>query len=116
MTVLGLTGTLAGLARAVEDIMASEGEALEEGALVVRDAWVANIESDGLVLTGAYRDSIRAVRGDAGEAGVVSDVEYAGILEFGDSRQVAHFPATRASEEHAEDVLDRVGEKLRGVI
>ncbi len=116
MTVIGLPLVLAGLSRAVEDIIASEDEAMLEGGIAVRDAWVDNIESDGLVLTGRYRDSIRVVPGDDGEAGVVSDVEYAGILEFGTSRQAANYPATRAAEEHDDEVLSAVEEKLRGII
>jgi phage gpG-like protein len=115
MTVLGLSETLANLARIAGELEAEEPLALEAGAEVVRDAWVHNIESDGLVLTGRYRDSVTVV-GDGESAGVVTDVDYAGILEFGDSRQAAHFVAQRAADEHQDEVMQRVGDRLGQVM
>jgi hypothetical protein len=111
VTVLGLNATLANLARKGAQIEGASKVGLVEGAERVREAWVANIVADDLVLTGHYRDSVH-VETDGEIAAAVSDVAYGGILEYGDSRQVAHFPATRAAEEHHAEVLDAVGDKV----
>jgi hypothetical protein len=115
VTVLGLGEVLANLARVAAQIEVATPIALEHGAEVVRDAWVANIEADDLVLTGRYRDSVSVVEAD-GSVAVKTDVPYASILEEGDSRQAGHHVAQRAAEEHGDDVVDRVGHELGEVI
>lgn len=112
---VGLGTVLAGFALRQAEIDAGMRVALEHGAEVVRDAWVSNIESDGLVLTGAYRDSVHIER-DEDEVAVKTDIDYASILEHGDSRQVGHSVAQRATDEHHDDVLERQADVLRGVI
>ena len=80
ITVLGLPVVLANLGRIgarIETEMEPEG--LAAGAEEIRRAWVANIEAEGLVLTGRYRDSI-TVEVDGDKAMVKSDVPYAPIL------------------------------------
>lgn len=114
--VVGLTPLLANLARKQAEITAATDGTLTAGAQVVRDAWVNNIELEPLVLTGAYRDSITVEHGTEGEVGVTSDVPYAGILEFGDSRQAAHPVAQRAADENHEAVIEAEASHLRGVI
>lgn len=115
MSVLGLAEVLGNLNRHAAELLAEQPHALAEGGEVVRAAWVANIEGEGLVDTGAYRDSVR-VATDGEQAGVVTDIDYATILEFGDSRQAAHYPATRAADERHDEVLDAVADKLRGAL
>ena len=115
MTVLGLPGVLAGFTAAVGAIEAAEHEGQEAAAEVIRDAWRANIESEGLVLTGAYLDSITVGR-DGDKVTVSSDVPYGPILEFGDSRQAAHPVAQRAAEEHAAEAFDVIGEHVTRAI
>jgi hypothetical protein len=111
VTVLGLPSLLASLTKREAEIEEASKVGLVEGAERVKEAWVANIVSDDLILTGHYRDSVH-VETDGEIAAAVSDVAYGGILEYGDSRQVAHFPATRAAEEHHAEVLDAVGDKV----
>jgi HK97 gp10 family phage protein len=113
--VVGLPGLLAGFAAKAAEIKAAEQPAIAEGAELIREAWVANIESEGLVLTGAYRDSVH-VEHEGAETVVKSDVHYAAILEYGDSRQAAHPVAERALEEHQDDAIERVATHLREVI
>lgn len=115
IVVIGLPTVLAGFARKEAEIAAGMEDALEAGARVVRDAWVQGIETDDLILTGDYRDSIRVQR-DEGEVAVTSDVPYAPFLEFGTSRQAAHPVAQRAADEHHDAVLDAEAGKLREVI
>ena len=76
MTVLGLPVVLANINRIAGQILDAEGDGLADAGERVRQAWVDNIESEGLVLTGHYRDSIR-VEMDDGTAAVLTDVEYA---------------------------------------
>jgi len=111
VTVLGLTELLANLERHREGISEASKSGLMEAADRIKDAWVNNIIADDLILTGHYRDSVR-VTSDGEVVGVVSDVAYGGILEYGDSRQAAHYPATRAADEHHEEVLDAVHEHV----
>jgi hypothetical protein len=111
VTVLGLPSLLASLTKRSTEITEASKAGLVEGAERVKEAWVANIVADDLVLTGHYRDSVH-VETDGEIAAAVSDVAYGGILEYGDSRQVAHFPATRAAEEHHADVLDAVHDRV----
>jgi HK97 gp10 family phage protein len=113
--ISGLPELLANLARKGAEIEAASAEGLIVAGEEIRHAWVENIESEGLVLTGAYRDSVR-VTADGDEAAVVSDVHYAGILEFGDSRQAAHPVAERAFDEHHDDATDAVGHRIEAVI
>jgi hypothetical protein len=115
MNVVGLDGVLAGFERAELEIGVAADAGIAEGADIIAAAWVANIEADDLVLTGAYRDSIHAdASGD--EATVSSDVPYAGILEYGDSRQIGHAVAQRALDDNGGRALDAVSEKLRAVL
>jgi hypothetical protein len=111
VTVLGLPSLLASLTKRYTEIEAASKEGLMAGAEQVKEAWVANIVADDLVLTGHYRDSVH-VETDGEVTAAVSDVAYGGVLEYGDSRQAAHFPATRAAEEHHADVLDAVHDKV----
>lgn len=106
---------LAGFAQALARLEAAGPVSREHAAAVIRDAWIGNIESEGLVLTGAYRDSIHVAETGEGTA-VVSDVDYASILELGDSRQEAHPVAQRALEEHSESALDAAGHVIREVL
>lgn len=115
MTVLGLGPLLANLSRIEGQIIAAQGEGLEEGAEVIRAAWVHNIESEGLVDTGHYRDSVHVVR-EGAEVGVVTDVEYARFLEFGTSKMEAHPVAERAFDEHSDKALDVVKDRIGAVI
>jgi HK97 gp10 family phage protein len=114
--VIGLEAVLANLARKGAEIVAAEDEALVEAGEEIRRAWVENIESEGLVLTGAYRDSVRVEVEGAHEAAVLSDVHYAGILEFGDSRQAAHPVAERAFDEHHDDAVETMGHRIEAVV
>lgn len=114
--VIGLSALLAGFGRKETEITVGMDGALEAGAEVIRAAWVNNIEADGLVLTGAYRDSVRVERSGEGEVAVRSDVPYGPILEFGDSRQAAHPVAQRAADEHHDAVLDAEANRMREVI
>jgi len=113
--VRGLAEVLAGLAARAEQVAVASHEGLRAGAETVREAWVANIEADDLILTGRYRDSVH-VEVDGEEVKVVSDVPYSPILEHGDSRQAGHYVATRAAEEHHDEVLDAVGKPIVEVL
>jgi hypothetical protein len=115
MTVVGLDELLAGFARAELEIVDGAHEGIADAADIIAAAWVANIEADGLVLTGAYRDSV-TVDASAEEATVSSDVPYAGILEYGDSRQIGHAVAQRALDDNADSALNAVAEKLSTVL
>lgn len=112
--MIGLAALLANLNRIAAEIVAVEGEGLAEAAETIRAAWVSNIESEGLILTGHYRDSIR-VEPDGHFTAVYTDVEYAGILEHGDSRQAAHPVAERAFDEHHDAALDTIGRRISAV-
>lgn len=88
---------------------------LEHAGEKVRDAWVQGIESEGLVKTGRYRDSIQVdVQGGDGTVG--TDVPYAGILEYGDSRQAAHPVAQRALDEQGHEAIDAAAGVIREVL
>lgn len=115
MTVLGLPAVLANMNRIAAQIIAAEGDGLEKGAERIRDAWVDNIESEGLVDTGAYRDSIRVER-DGDEVGVTTDVEYARFLEYGTSYIEAHPVGERAADEQGDNAIDDVAAAVRRVI
>ena len=107
----GLSGVLESLAKHETSLVAAGAAGVAVAAEQVKNAWVTNIIQDDLVLTGHYRDSVHIV--DEGlEANVVSEVPYARILEFGDSRQAAHYPATRAADESHEHVIDAVAETV----
>jgi hypothetical protein len=111
VTVLGLPELLVNLSKAEVEIVEASKLGLLAAAEEVRKEWVANIEANDLILTGHYRDSVK-VDTDGETIAVVSDVPYSGILEFGDSRQEAHFPATRAADENHDSVLGAVHEKV----
>lgn len=113
--VRGLAGALAGFGAAAKEIEVATHEGQMAGAEKVREAWVANIEADDLILTGRYRDSVH-VEVDGEEVKVVSDVPYSPILEHGDSRQAGHYVATRAAEEHNDEVVTAVGEPIERVL
>jgi hypothetical protein len=116
VTVVNLPEVLAGLARAGVEIEAATPGALAQGAEIVRAAWVDNITGQNLILTGTYRDSVHVVPADEGGYAVRTDVPYAGILEFGNSRQAGHFVASAAADENHEDVVNAAAERLREVI
>jgi hypothetical protein len=111
VTVKGLPELLVNLGKAETEIVEASRVGLLAAAEEVKKAWVDNIVADDLVLTGHYRDSVH-VESDGEIVAAVSDVYYGGILEYGDSRQEAHFPATRAAEENHETVLGAVHEKV----
>lgn len=115
MTVLGLSAVLANLTRYGVQIIEATDDGLDDAAKKVRDAWVANIQSEGLVDTGRYRDSISIGEQD-GEHVVYTDVDYARFLEFGTSRTPAHPAAERAADESHDDVLNAVASKVGGVL
>jgi phage gpG-like protein len=115
VTVLGLPAVLANLNRIAGQIVDAEGDGLEDAGERIRRAWVDNIESEGLVLTGDYRDSIR-VEMDDGNAVVYTDLDYPGVLEFGDSRIPSHPVAERAFDEHGESAIGLVGNAIARVI
>jgi HK97 gp10 family phage protein len=115
VTLLGLPGVLANLGRIAGQIELAMGEGLEEAAEVIREAWVDNIESEGLVDTGYYRDSIRVDR-EGNEVSVLTDVEYSRFLEFGTSDTEAHPVAERAAEESGEKAIDAVADRVGRVI
>lgn len=115
MTVLGLPTLLGNMSRIGAQIIAAEGEGLEDAGEVIRAAWVDNIESEGLVDTGTYRDSIRIER-EGDEVGVLTDVDYARFLEFGTSDTEAHPVAERAFDENADKAIDVVGDRIGAVI
>ena len=111
----GLLGVVESLAKHEIKLEAAGAAGMAVAAEQVKNAWVTNIIEDELVLTGRYRDSVHIV--DEGlEAHVVSEVPYAPILEFGDSRQAAHYPATRAADESHEHVIDAVAESVGKVL
>ncbi len=107
MTVLGLNETLANIARKAAQIEEASHTGLAAAAGVVQEAWINNIIGDDLILTGHYRDSVKVHPDELG-ATVNTDAPYAGFLEFGTSRQAAHYPATRAADESHAAVLDEV--------
>lgn len=114
-TVLGTDLVTAALARIGIEVDVALTQSLEEGAQVLRDAWVDNITGEGLVLTGNYRDSVHVVK-DGEEVAVTTDVPYAAILEYGDSRQAAHPVAERAFDEHHEQATKIVGQRVEEVV
>lgn len=107
MTDLDLTPLDDGLARLVEltsgphlsPAFLREGEELAQ-------AWRAEIQSAGLIRTGAYEESVRARQGqvDAGTAQVLvgTDLGYPSVLEYGDRYirpyGVAHLAYSRDEE------------------
>lgn len=112
--VHGLEGLLKNLGRIELEADLAEPIALEHAGEKVRDAWVQGIESEGLVKTGRYRDSIQVdVQGSDGTVG--TDVPYAGILEYGDSRQAAHPVAQRALDEQGGEAIAAAADVLREV-
>jgi HK97 gp10 family phage protein len=115
VSVFGLSGVLAGFSAKVAEIEAAEREGTEAGANVIAEAWRAGIQSEGLVDTGRYLDSVTVNR-DGDHVTVSSDVPYGPILEFGDSRQAAHPVAHQASEERASEVFDVIGEHVTRAI
>jgi phage gpG-like protein len=115
VTVLGLPIVLANINRIAGQIVESADDGLEDAGELIRKAWVANIEAEGLVLTGAYRDSITVAMED-GQAVVYTDLDYPGVLEFGDSRIPPHPVAERAADENHDGVLDRVRDAVAGAI
>ena len=115
MTVLGLPALLANMGRIEAQIVAAQAEGLAEAAEHIRDAWVGNIEAEGLVDTGAYRDSIKVAMDDGG-AVVFTDVPYSPFLEYGTSDTPAHPVAERAFDEHADQATGIVGDRIRSVI
>jgi hypothetical protein len=98
---------LANLARVAAQIEADGRSRSRHGAEVVRDAWVANIEDDGLVLTGRIATRSRPERRRRPRASSVTDVDYASILEFGDSRQAAIPSPSARPTSTADEVVDR---------
>jgi HK97 gp10 family phage protein len=113
--VLGLQAVLAGLsAKGAE--LATDGtrDATLAAAERLHDAWVANIEAEGLVDTGRYRDSITVILGEPGQASVHTDVPYAPLLEHGTAHMGPHPVAERALEESGEAAVDAAGESIRG--
>lgn len=115
MTVLNLPEVLAGLAGAGAAITAEIPDALDQSAAVVVEAWAQNISGEGLVLSGNYRDSVHAERDELGVR-VLTDVSYAGILEYGNSRQAGHHVAERAFDERHDAMLDAAADRLAPVI
>lgn len=113
--VLGADVVTANLARIGVEVEAALVSSLDDGAEVLRDAWVDNITGEGLVETGRYRDSVHVVR-DGATVGVTTDVPYAAILEYGDSRQAAHPVAERAFDEHHDKATAIVGDRVRDVV
>lgn len=113
--MIGLPAVLANLARIGAAITIAEAEGREAGAEVIREAWVGNIEAEGLVDTGNYRDSVHVER-EGGEVAVVTDVDYARFLEFGTSNIEAHPVAERAVEESGEKAIGIVGDHVGAVI
>jgi len=112
----GLTGVLESLAKHEEKVVGAGVAGVTLAAERVQEAWINNIIGDDLVLTGHYRDSIK-VHPDGLEAIVRSDdTPYADILEFGDSRQAAHYPATRAADESHEEIINAVAETVGKVL
>jgi HK97 gp10 family phage protein len=107
VTVIGLPSLLASLAKRETEIVAASKEGLAAAAGVVQERWINNIVGDDLVLTGHYRDSVK-VHPDEQGATVDTDAPYASFLEYGTSRQEAHYPATRAADESHAAVLDEV--------
>lgn len=114
MRVLGLPELLSEI-----DAMAAEIEtdgthdATMAAAEHLREAWVANIEEEGLVDTGRYRDS-PTVKSEGKDAVVVSDVPYAPLLEHGTAYMAPHPVAERALDEDSGAAVDAAGESLRG--
>lgn len=113
MRVLGLPELLSEMSALGAEIT-TDGtrDATLAAAEHLRDAWVANIESEGLVDTGRYRDSITVLPGELGQASVHTDVPYAPLLEHGTSRMAPHPVAERALEESGEGAVDAAGESL----
>lgn len=110
--VIGLGPLLANLGRIGAELGAEGTRDAEMAAAEhLRDAWVANIESEGLVDTGRYRDSITVIDHD-GHLAAYTDVPYAPLLEHGTSRMGPHPVAERALDEDAEEATAAAGEKL----
>lgn len=113
--MIGKEALLARFAELAVKADAATEIAVESGAKQIQAAWVENIETEGLVLTGRYRDSITVGMSDEleGPHGTVStDVPYAPILEYGDSRQAGHPVAQRALDDRSEAVIAAAGETL----
>lgn len=115
MSLLGLPELLANFGRIETELTVATALGVGAAADEISQAWVQNIESDGLVLTGRYRDSISVAR-EAASAEVYTDVDYASILEYGDSRQAAHPVAQRALDEHAGEAIQGMAERLAVVL
>lgn len=113
--VSGLNLVEAGLAAAGTAVEREVPNGTGVAAERIRSAWQEGIASEGLILTGHYHDSIRVAVDESG-ARVETDVEYAPILEHGDSRQAAHPVAQRALEEHGEAAIEDVADRLRTVL
>lgn len=112
--VHGLEDLLKGLGRVELEVDVAEPIMLEHAGEKIRDAWVQGIEAEGLVKTGRYRDSIQVdVHGADGTVG--TDVPYAGILEYGDSRQAAHPVAQRALDERHGEAFAAAADVMREV-
>lgn len=111
--VIGLQAVLAGLsAKGGELASGGTRDAVLAAADRLREAWVANIEAEGLVDTGRYRDSIEVIEAQQGQAQVHTDVPYAPLLEHGTSRMGPHPVAERALDEQGEDAVTKAGEAL----
>lgn len=115
MSVLGLSELIANFGRVELELAVATERGVDAAADEISQAWVQNIEDEGLVLTGRYRDSISVDR-EGLDAEVYTDVDYASILEYGDSRQAAHPVAQRALDEHAGDAIDSLAERLAVVL
>lgn len=111
--VVGLPAVLAGLRGKVTEL-ATDGtrDATLAAAEHLRAAWVANVESEGLVDTGRYRDSIAVIPGEAGEASVHTDVPYAPLLEHGTAYMAPHPVAERALDEQSDEAVDMAAENM----
>lgn len=113
--VVGLAPLLASLsAKGAELSTVGQRDALQGAAEKLREAWVANIESEGLVDTGRYRDSITIIEPEPGELAVFTDVPYAPLLEHGTSHMGPHPVAERALDEDGEEAVVVAGERLGG--
>ena len=115
--MIGLEALLANMARLGAQI---EGPATAEGlmdaATAIKDAWVGDIEGDDLILTGHYRDSVTIHEHGPDLVSISSDVPYARFLEFGTSRQAAHYVATRSVDENHDAAVDAVRKRIEVVL
>jgi HK97 gp10 family phage protein len=111
--VLGLQAALAGLSGKGAEL-ATEGtrDATLAAAEHLRQAWVENIEAEGLVETGRYRDSIEVIPGELGQASVHTDVPYAPLLEHGTAYMAPHPVAERALDESSEEAVVAASESM----